>query len=261
MPDGDDKTGQAGAGSGDGNQDVTYWQNEAKQAFKVRDELKSKLRSLEGRALSEAEVTEYRDLKQRWADLEEDRNKKAGEFEKAKASLVEKFTGEIKARDEKLTTLERQVADEKIGAAFAAAGELFGPTGETILPPDVAASYFRDRVAYADVEIAGKTIRTVVVHDATGNIVQGGDGNPLPFADALRAVIKALPTGTQDRILRGSGKVGSGSSGSAGIPASDSDLDALLVRVKAGDKEAIATLRQRQASRGGMVVGSVWDQK
>jgi hypothetical protein len=253
MPDGTDDTTKTVAGSGDGTKDVAWWQNEAKTAFAKRDELKKQMAKFDG-----IDPDRYRDLQAKADEAEQARLQATGQFEAAKKNLETKYQGEIKTRDERLTALERQVADEKIGAAFSAALDLFGPGGETILPPDVAARYF-DGVHYEDVEIAGKTIRTVVVRDATGNIVLGADGNPAPFADALRTVIKALPASKQDRLLRGSGKVGSGSSGSAGIPIPDADLEALVKRVQSGDKDAINALRARQAHRGGMVVGSAWD--
>lgn len=252
MPDGDDK-GQHDAGTG-GAQDVDYWRNEAKAAFAKRDELKKKMAEYDG-----IDPAQYRDLKQKAEEAEQERLKATGQFEAAKKNLEQRFEAEKKPLVEKLTALERQIADEKIGAAFSRADDLFGPQGDTILPPDVAASYFRESVRYEDVEIAGKTVRTVVVRDATGNIVLGADGNPAPFADALRVLIKALPTTTQDRILRGSGKVGSGSSGSAGHPVTDTDLDATIKRARAGDKDAMAALKARQAHKGGMVVGAAWD--
>jgi hypothetical protein len=128
-----------------------------------------------------------------------------------------------------------------------------------VLDADIAAAYFRSHVAYETIEVAGKEIRAVVVKDTAGNIVRGADGNPAPFTEAMRQVIASLPKEKQDRILRGSGKAGSGSSGGSTVHVTDSTLADIVSKARAGDKDALAALKRRKADMGGMVEGAAWE--
>ncbi len=241
----DPKPGVPPGGNAD---DIAYWQGEAKKAFQARDAIKAQMRDLEGRALSEDQKAEYDRLKGAAAKLEEDRKRAEGQFDALKAELVSKHDAELKAAQQQLADLKQTVETRDITTAFLGASEWFGPTGKTILPPEVAMAYLRPYCAVDD----GR----VVVRDLKGQVIHGRDGNPAPFAEAMGELIGSLPH--KDALLRGSGKVGSGSAGgSQGVEALD--MTALIARARSGDPNALARLRQVQAAEGGIVQGAAFE--
>lgn len=237
-------------GAGD-PKDIAFWQTEAKKAFEARDTLKQKARELEARALSDAQLEEYERLRKDAVLQEEDRKKKAGEFEQWRASIQDAHKKETTQLAEQLTSAQAKLRETLVGLAFAGASDWFGgESSKTILPASVAQSYLGKYVEVVETEGSP----TVQVKDATGTVIlDPSTGKPAPFAQAMAVLLDSLPE--KDKLLRGSGKVGSGSAGGPLEPIRPLDLDALIARAKAGDKEAVAALRKRQASLGGMVMG------
>jgi hypothetical protein len=185
---------------------------EAKKAFEARDRAKKEADELRKRALSDEAIAEYQALKAEREKAEEDRQKKAGEFETIKKSLIDKHTTELEAERKARMELEQNYRQEKIEAAFLGASDWFGgESAKTIMTGDMAFAYLGKHVSFEEVDVAGKTIKAIVVRDVDGNIILDGKGNPAKFSDAIGEVIAQLPH--KDRILRGSGKTGSGSSG------------------------------------------------
>jgi uncharacterized protein DUF6651 len=240
--------------------DVAYWQGEAKKAFQDRDAVKNKLRELEGRVLSDEDRQLFDTLKTQQEQAEEDRKKKAGEFDALRQQMAERHEKALKAERDKIaveTDLRaKAVADlhnTLIGLAFAGASEWFGDNGKTVLTPDIAQAYFGKHIVVKDEH----GVRTVVVKDQHGNdLIDTKTGQPMPFDRAIGELIDALPA--KDRILRGSGKAGSGSAGGSTTNPGPQDLDALIRRAGQGDADALAILRARRTASG-LVQGSAWD--
>jgi hypothetical protein len=256
MADADEtKPGEGGGDSGTGTaQDAEYWKAEAKKAFQARDELKGKIRELEGRSLSDDQRAEFERLQAERAKLDEAQKKAEGRYDELKASLVEKHQQELATERQRREAAERERDAELIEAAFYGAVDLFGHNGLTILPADVARAYFASAVSVEHEE--GKRPR-LIVKTPDGKTIHGDDGNPAPFSQAMAAYIKALPDERRGQLLRGSGKAGSGSSGGSGGLAWAGDDD-LIKRVQDGDKDAIKELRKRQRDDGGVVMGSAF---
>jgi hypothetical protein len=260
-----DNDGDGGGGGGGGTPTVeqlqaelTKWQTEAKKAFGDRDGLKSKLRDLEGKVLSDEDRELFSTLKTQQEQLEEEKKKKAGEFDAWRTQIADKHGKELQARDQKLAEQEGQTKqavkdlhDTLIGLAFAGASEYFGDNGKTVLTPDIAQSHFGK---FVEVQTDDNGRRTVVVKDASGSpILDTKTGRPMPFEKAIGELIEALPS--KDRILRGSGKAGSGNGG--GGKATPVDFATLAKKAAAGDQEAAKALRAQRPSTG-IVMGEAY---
>lgn len=226
------------------------------EAIAESAKLRKQIAELSGKVLSEEDRKAFDELRKQAAATEEERKKKAGEFETLKAEMATKHENELKERDSKLSTLSSRFKQTVIHAEFGRATELFGGDGaKTILDVDLAIAALGGYVHIEDDEHAALGYR-VVVKKANGTPIIGSDGNPKPFAEAMHDLIATLPN--KDRILRGSGKTGSGSSGGPGSHQADLDLDALTKLAATGNKDAIAKLRERQQGLGGMVKGSAF---
>lgn len=208
----------------------------------------------------------------RWAELEaqaakaeEERLKKAGEFDGWRTQIADKHAKELEAERQlaanaaaKAKEIESNLCDTLIGQEFAKASDLFGPTGKTVLLPEVAQSYFKNNV---EVELVpsphgGAPSRRVVVRDHHGAIlVDPKTGQPYSFPKAMSELIDSHPQ--KAHLLRGSGKVGSNSTGGAH---GGQDLD--LTRLKASDfndPKVREALRERAANAGGLQMGPAFD--
>jgi hypothetical protein len=157
---------------------------EAKKAFEARDKAKKEIEELRKRVLNDDDLALFTTLKESQAKAEEDRAKKAGEFE----------------------TLKQQLAE------FGAASDYFNgsDSSKTILDVELGMAAFAKYVHVEDADDDPRGYRVIVKSPKNETIV-GKDGNPAPFAEAIGELIAQLPN--KDRILRGSGKTGSGSSG------------------------------------------------
>jgi hypothetical protein len=221
--------------------------SEAQQAFKARDEIKRKLRELEeqGLVLTPEQKNELAALRAEKAKAEEDRQKKAGEFDALRTNLVKQHEAQLQAEREAKTKAEQELSSTLRGLAFAQAADWFGPNGKTVLTPEIAEAFYGRYV-----ELDG---RTVVVKDVDGHVILDlKTGKPAAFADAIGQLILSLPN--KEHVLRGSGKTGSGSSGGSGS-AQATDLVDLQRRAMKGDKKAIDQLRDHVNSQGGVTYG------
>lgn len=220
--------------------------SEAVKAFAARDEAKKQLRELQeaGLVLTPEQKAELDEIRQHKTKLEEEKLKRAGEWDKLKGQLEAQHTAALKSVTERAEAVERELQDRIRGLAFAQAAEWFGPTGKTILPPDVAETYFSRYLEFGE-------NRTLHVKDLTGRVIlDATTGRPMAFEKAIGVLIAQMPN--RDAVLRGSGKTGSGSSGGIGGTVTDADLDVLVKRAAAGDAEAIKKLKMRQTSLAGM---------
>jgi len=236
--------------------DAAYWEGEAKKAFKARDAVKEEMRTLRdsGRVLSDEDKERYQTLVAKEADLAEKQKRAEGQFDTLKTELVTKHQTELKTRDERITALERHIEDTEIQRAFFGAVDWFGgDSAKTIFTPDMGVDVFRKYVAVKD----ENGIKTVVVKRPNGEVIHGADGNPAPFAEAIGELINVLPN--KDRILRGSGKAGSGSSGGAGGRHEPLDVRELTERARTGDKDALKALEARRRGKGDLQIGPAFN--
>src|SRR5262245_52734272 len=239
--------------------DVTKWQSEAKKAFKDRDDVKAKLRDLEGKVLSDEDRALFDDLKKKTETDEEERKRKAGEFDTWRTQIAEKHAKEIDAERKATETAkadatarEKDLHDTLIGLAFAGASEWFGDNGKTVLPAAIAQSHL---ARYIDVQTEDG-VRRVIVKNLQGSpILDTKTGQPQEFGKAIGELIDTLPE--KDRILRGSGKAGSGNGGGAG-GGRERDLSRLRP-ADFQDPKVRDAVRQNMATAGGLRFGPAFD--
>lgn len=238
--------------------DADFYKAEAKKAFETRDKLKAQLRALEesGRVLTDEQIEKYRQLEDAAAKAEEDRKRKAGEFDSLRVQLTEKHQKELADREAKIGALSQRFKDTVVKAEFGAATDWFGGEGaKTILDVELGLAYLGKYVRIEDDDGDPRGYRVVVVGPNNQPIV-GRDGNPAPFADAVGELISQLPN--KDRILRGSGKTGSGSSGGSRTTEGHMDVDIrrAMSPAELRDPKVRAALRQQAAQAGGLQVGA-----
>lgn len=228
--------GGGGGGGGGGDDDVPltdelkasdpnkyyrlYWKKEAgaASAFATRDETKkalARLAELEKTQMTPEQRKEYDGLKAAQATAEEEKKKKAGEWDALRSDLVKKHEAEIAARDERIAQYEKEIASGEVRRAILAETDYFGggDNSKTVLVGDMAVRMLGEFVKYEEYDYGGDIgkKKVLVTRDAQGNIVRGKDGRPAPFKEAAEGLIASLPE--KDHILRGSGKSGSGASG------------------------------------------------
>lgn len=229
----------------------------ARALQKQLDELKSQLPSADQRA--------------KWAELEakdradeEERLKKAGEFDAWRKQITDKHATDLEAERQRLANeaaakaaLEHELNDQQVSLAFSNATEWFGPNGKTVLLPDIAKSYFAPHVTVEVIPQEGRSpVRRVLVKDANGVvIVDPKTGRPAEFSWAIGEVVQAHPS--KNSILRGSGKVGSGNAG-GGNGGNAIDINNLK-RQDFQRKEVREAVKEAQRQPGGLQIGPAWD--
>lgn len=260
MPEGEEVQGtQQDPGSGEHTpeESVEHYRAEAEKAIQRREialkraqEAERKLQERSGSGLSDEEIDEYRALKQAQEEDERKRLEEKGEFEKALEKSQRKYQEELTAKDAAISEAQQKLRNTLIGLAFAQADEWFGDQGKTVLVPEIAEAYFS---RYVDL---GEDGVSVVVKDTDGDVIlDAKTGRPASFSQAIGELIDGLPT--KSKILRGSGKAGSGSSGGAGdVDVSTASRAEMAQRAANGDPDAIKFLR-RNSPAG--VSKSAWD--
>ena len=237
-------------------QDLAYWQGEAKKAFETRDKIKKELSELKSNVLTKEDRELFETLKTERLKAEEEKAKKAGEWDTLRKQLADKHAVELAERDAKVSTLSDRFKHSIVRAEFGAASDYFGgDKAKTILDVDLAMAALSKYVVVEDVESDPLGYR-IVVKKPNGDTILGRDGEPAPFGEAMGELIATLPN--KDRILRGSGKTGSGSSGASSDSLKDADLDDVIRRARAGDKEAVKSLKARTGAQGGLVMGTAF---
>jgi hypothetical protein len=198
-----------------------YWKREsgAAAAFATRDETKrslARLAELEKTQMTPEQRKEYDTLKAAQATAEEDRKKKAGEWDALRSDLLKKHEMEITERDQRLAQFERDIAEGEVRRAILAETDYFGggDGSKTVLVGEMAVRQLGSYVKYEEYDFGGEIgkKRVLITRDASGNIVRNSkSGHPAPFNEAVEGLIASLPE--KDHILRGSGKAGSGARG------------------------------------------------
>jgi hypothetical protein len=235
-----------------------YYKAEAKKAFDARqrakaeaDEAQKKLQAFDG-----VDPEEYKKLKAEASKAEEARKRKEGEFDQWRADIGKKHDEALTAERSRAEQAEARYKAKLVGLEFASAATLFGEAGKTVLTPDIAEAYFGKFVEVQDID--GRD--TIVVKGHDGHVIlDAKTGKPASFVDAITEVIESLPH--KLKILRGSGKTGSGSSGEFKNGADrDLHLDpANLTPEQRRDPKVLAALRA-SLPRGGMVSGRAYNQ-
>jgi hypothetical protein len=258
--------GGAGGAGGGGGKDAEFYKSEAQKAFQARDEVKKRLRELEegGLVITADQKQRLADLEKAAADAEEARRKKEGEFEAWRKDVTTKHQTELQKASERTTALEREIAGDKISAAFGAATDFFGggEKSKTILTPTLAHRALGEYVSYEEYDFGeddGGKRKTIVVRDAKGKIIRGDNGHPAGFADAIGRLIESHPD--KDHILRGSGRAGSGARGGAdGRRGGQIDWNNLTPE-QMRDPDVIEQAKRRTASAGGIVMGEAFERR
>lgn len=180
----------------------------------------------------------------------------ANQVEALKANLAEGYKKQLAERDAELGRKDKQIHSLAVSARFAASPWFSGEAPRTILPPDVAESYFGK---HFKVEASNNGPQVVGLVDGHPIYSREKPGEIAGFDEALEVIISAYPM--KDRILRAGGG-GSGASGNTGGFSGNSTLEQLRkdyeVQSKAGNmpammaiKDKIFALEQQQRQRGG----------
>lgn len=238
---------------------------DADAARSAEARLKKELEDIKRQLPNEEQRARWATLEEQAAKAEEDRLKKAGEFDGWRTQITDKHAKEMEAERQmrenaaaQAKTIEADLQQTLIGQEFAKASDLFGPSGKTVLLPEVAQSYFARNVEVETVPSphGGAPSRRVVVRDHHGAvIVDPKTGQPMPFAKAMGELVEAHPQ--KIHLLRGSGKSGSNSPGGA-----HGGQDTDLTRLKAKDFEdpkVREAVKAQQSAAGGLQFGTAFD--
>lgn len=249
----------AGGGGGGGGKDAAYWEAEARKAFQVRDSVKAEMKKLQesGLVLTPEQKERLAQLETQAQQAEEERAKKAGEFETLKKTLTDKQQKELEERDSKITTLSQKFQRTVVRAEFGSVPWLFSGSAEskTVLDVDMAIAVLGNYVQVEDDDQDPRGYR-IVVKGTDGQTIVDGKGNPAPFAEALSELINSLPN--RDRILRGSGKAGSGASGEVPLNAGGQIDVTKLTPEQRRDPKVMEALKKQRRGGSGMVLGKAF---
>lgn len=248
-----------------GDDPVRQARYEAEQARAEAVRLKKELEELKGRLPTDEERAKLKELETAAAKAEEDRLKKAGEFDNWRRQIEDKHAKELEAEREMARNadgarkqIDQELDETLIGREFADATSLFGPAGRTVLMPDIAQSYFSRNVsveAVANLNGPGNK-RRVIVKDQNGTVIlDSKTGKPADFEKAMGELIDAHPR--KDQMLRGSGKVGAGSPG-GGHGGGTMDLSNLKAK-DFQDPKVRDAVREKQTTAGGLQIGPAFD--
>lgn len=236
--------------------DSEYYKAEAKKAFDARDKAKNELRALEesGRLITPEKLAHFQKLEEAAATVEEERKRKAGEFDSWRVDISKKHEEALSTEKAAVAKATERLHGVLKDHAFAAAGEWFGNSdSKTILTPAIASAYFGKHVAVEEHDGAER----VVVKDSQGHVIlDAKTGKPAAFSQAIGELIGMLPD--KDSILRGSGKTGSGSSGGSQAIGAGGDVDIRrpLTAAELRDPAVRAKVRQQVAQAGGLQVAA-----
>jgi hypothetical protein len=221
--------------------------------------LRKQIAELSGKVLSDEDRKVFDELKQQAATLEEDRKKKAGEFDQLKADLVKKHGEELGKKDESIKTLSGRFKNTVVKAAFGSAIDYFGGQGaKTIFDVDMAEAVLGRYVEVADTDDAvGYRVQVKGVDGKV--IIDPKTAQPMEFSKAIGELINVLPN--KDRILRGSGKTGSGNSGGHGSGQNDKDLDNPKTSSDFKDPKVREAVRKKHDAAGGIQSGAIFERK
>lgn len=259
FPDGDagggngDGNGQGGGSGASGKNDADFYKSEAQKAFADRDAAKRELKDAreKGLLVTPEKLARLQELEDAAAKADEDRKRKEGEFDTLKTQLVDKHTKELQDRDSKISTLSERFQTTLKRAEFGAAADLFGAQAKTIFDADMGIKVLGEYVHVEDTDDGHR----IVVKNPKGQVIVGKDGEPLAFAAAMLELIESLPN--KDRILRGSGKTGSGNSGGHGSGHGGPDLDNLKSSDFVDPKVRTA-VRAKHDNAGGIKSGAAF---
>lgn len=179
-------------------EDVTSLRNAMQHAKRERDDAKRKAQQIDKWDRLGKSPDEIEQLLEAQRKAEEDRAKKAGEFDSLKAQMVEKHQGELKAREDAVAkmraSLESHLVDASATRAIAEAKGI-----PALLLPHVKA---RIKVDEKD----GDYVVKVLTADGRDAVKDGG-GTPMTIADLIAEFKQSDIFG---RAFEGTGRTGSG---------------------------------------------------
>jgi hypothetical protein len=177
----------------DGIEDLPKWRSEADEAFK-------KVKNFSQKDLIEAnKVEEIK--KEMKAAHEEEKGKLLKSFQEKDAT----WQGTVKQKDDMIYSL-------MVSSKFAQSPFFTGEKAKTLLPPEIAETYFGKNFRVED-DGKGKLRVTGYIN---GNAIYSrkNPGELADFEEALEAIIESYPL--KDRIIRAGESGGSGGGGGAG---------------------------------------------
>lgn len=185
---------------------------------KALQEAQGKLKLLEGIENPEEYLEEARAALEKVKALDDNQLLEAGKVEELKAQIREAYEGKLQEKDkaratleEKLSEREQQMNDYMIGREFAASSFV---TEQTVLPPDIAQTYFGRFFQVEDGRVVGRW-------PDTGEPIysETNPGEVAEFEEAIERVVSKRSD--KDKILRSVGATGVGTDGNnRGKPAS-----------------------------------------
>jgi hypothetical protein len=212
--------------------------------------------------MSPEQKTRLAELEATAAAAEEEKKRKAGEFDAMAQGPADRSTRPRRPRDDAAVDAPEGDRRRQDQAAFGTATDFFGggEKAKTILTPTLAFKTFREYVSYEEFDFGeddGGKRKVIVVRDVKNKIIRGDGGHPAPFSEAIARLIESHPE--KDHILRGSGKAGSGARGGAGGGKGNSVDYGNLTPEQMRDPAIIAEAKRRTAAAGGIVMGTAWD--
>lgn len=221
--------------------------------------LRKQIVDLQKAGLSDEDRVLFDKLKADAKKAEDDKLKSEGQYETLRQQLVDKHAAELKAQIDTIGTLQGALRETLVSGEFARASTLFGPTGKTILTPEIAEAYLGKHVHVEDIQ--GSNKKTIVVKNADGQVILNAKtGKPAAFADALLELIESRTD--KDSILRGSGKTGSGNSGGPGGGGNNTrDLANPKTAADLNDPKVREAVKQKHNAAGGISPGAVFDKR
>lgn len=240
-----------------------------RDTFKAKaDRLEAEFTALKQKLPSQEQLERWQQLEAEQAKLEEERQKKAGEFDGILRQRDEKFEKERKAFQQqiedaiaKAKAAETELERSMIASEFGSATDWFGgETARTILKPTRAHQILGDHVKVETYEDGGKVKRRVIVTDLNGEpIYDTKTRQPAAFTQAIGELIDMLPD--KNDILRGSGRTGSGNSGGTRDGGDRPVIDARVAQRADAfrDPKNRQALRDQMDRSGGLQIGPGFD--
>jgi hypothetical protein len=203
--------------------------DELKKLAEEREQLKNALAQFDG-----LDPNDIKKLVTEKQTAEEERLKKAGEWDRLKTQMVEVHNREkqtlaeqLKAKDEELLNLRSTIGELTVGNAF---GNSKFIQNDLTIPPNKARALYGSHFEFEEGRIVGYD-KPAGAKDRT--MLIDGTGDPLPFEEALQKIVQADPDYTS--LAKSKIKVGanSGTKGSDKAPEIKADVRGVS-RIAAG---------------------------
>jgi hypothetical protein len=213
----------------DGIEDLPKWKTEAEKAFET-------VKNLSDKELVDAKKVDEIKKEMRIA------------FEKEKENLTASMVDKEKGYVDQLKTKDATIYNLMVSSKFAQSPFFSGDKPKTLLPPEIAETYFGKHFKVEQVK--GGQLRVVGYLSDNQIYSRKNPGELADFDEALETIVEAYPL--KDRIMKasGGGSGASGGSGGGGGQGSPQDELAKLQKAheeatKRGDAKSAITIKNR----------------